>query len=733
MKMMQLKGAALTAAMGLLFSTSGHAGGPLWVFSAPTPNQVMVSSNRTAPVQYTVTNQSSKSKNLILKPRAGLSASSCHLAGKGSTCTLTLTVNGSSIPLEGIHAGPVLCEEGNLSQCYQPAAANQLNITRSTGPITTYAVTASGDAHASVAPASQLIASGGTGTINLTVASGYTASIASDTCGGSLSGTTYTTGPVTANCSVRFSSSIQQLTVSASGDSDITVNAPISQQVNYGSTATFSLSLTAGYSASVTGCGVADAPVSGTSYTTGAITSACSLTFSSTTSFPISAGPTNVFAVPGNGQAVISWAAPGNTGTGTVTGYTVTYGPTSATTFTTPGCTATAPSLTCTVTGLNNNSEYTFAVSAVTKQGAVSQTGLASLSSPITPTAGLSISPSTLALSSVAGSNSARIITLTNNSASPITLTAVPTSYSDFTPNLPSDVTIVTTCSTGTPLAANGGSCTLTITPGVTASSACTGGNAPAPSAFEVVSGSSIKAVVLGYGCIYQGGYVFSIDDTTPNTGSIGGKVVATTDQAPAYPNGIAWSPSGVYDSIWGIDDASTSAAPSPNASSTLPATFKTDQLNCDAVNDGICATHNIQVFYSGSPLTSYAAGLCRIPLTGANGATGCAGGSTCHTDWYLPSACELGPFGSTGVSTGNYPSLPGSQTCTTGSTNIQNQLISTSIASIANYYWSSTEFSDNPRSGAWDQKFAPIGGDSQGGNGKVFTDGVRCVRALTL
>ncbi|MGM9455154.1 hypothetical protein ACTAZI_17670 [Legionella bozemanae] len=155
--------------------------------------------------------------------------------------------------------------------------------------------------------------------------------------------------------------------------------------------------------------------------------------------------------------------------------------------------------------------------------------------------------------------------------------------------------------------------------------------------------------------------------------------------------------------------------------------------MNCDAVNDGACATHNIQVFYSSSPLTSYAAGLCRQPLTGANNATACGGGSTCYTDWYLLSTCDLGPFGSTGVNTGNYPSLSGSQSCIPGSTNIQQQLVGTNIAGISNVYWGSIESSVNPEGGAWNQYLTTSSDNSQSDNGKDSDGrGVRCVRGLT-
>ena len=71
-----------------------------------------------------------------------------------------------------------------------------------------------------------------------------------------------------------------------------------------------------------------------------------------------------MIAVPGNGQVAVSWTAPTNTGTGTISSYTVTYGPTSGTAFTTAGCTTSSTS--CTVSGLTNGTAYTFAVTTTT-------------------------------------------------------------------------------------------------------------------------------------------------------------------------------------------------------------------------------------------------------------------------------------------------------------------------------------------------------------------------------
>ena len=594
--------------------------------------------------------------------------------------------------------------------------------------INSYTVSARGDTQVTPSPTSQTVDYNQQGTVNLTVATGYTAAIASDTCGGSLSGTTYTTGAVTSNCSVSFSSTINSYTVSARGDTQVTPS-PTSQTVDYNQQGTVNLTVATGYTAAIASdtCG---GSLSGTTYTTGAVTSNCSVSFSGVAVFPVAEGPSNVIAVPGNGQVAVSWTAPTNTGTGTISSYTVTYGQTSGTAFTTAGCTTSSTSTSCTLSGLKNGTAYTFAVTTTTTLSGANETGPATFSSSATPTAGLAVSPSTLALSSLASSHSARSITLTNNSNSPITLSAVPTTYSDFSPSLPSDVTISSTCSTSTPLAANGGSCTVTITPGTTASNnslsqACTNGTAPETSVFNVTTSPAvaINAVVLGYGCQYQGGYLLSIDDTAPTTSSIGGTVVATADQS----SNAQWSPSGAVDSIWGIDDTSTPTNPSPNASSSESATLKLGQLNCNAVNDGACATTNMFVYYGAG--TNYAAGLCKQALN--NSGTTCTGGSNCYTDWHLPSTCELGPFGSTGLNTGNYPSLSGSQSCSSGSTNIQNELVSTSIVSLSGIYWSATEYSDGPQYVAWYQLFASSG-SVQYLDDKYNDIGVRCVRGLT-
>ncbi|WP_298626576.1 hypothetical protein [uncultured Legionella sp.] len=109
---------------------------PVWTFSAPNPKQASVSAGNTVTVQYTVTSQSQQAKKLIMPTTTGLSASPCYLEGKGSTCLLTLTINGSQMPANGFHEGPVLCEQGNPNQCYWPDSDNQLQVSRATAPAT---------------------------------------------------------------------------------------------------------------------------------------------------------------------------------------------------------------------------------------------------------------------------------------------------------------------------------------------------------------------------------------------------------------------------------------------------------------------------------------------------------------------------------------------------------------------------------------------------------------------
>lgn len=119
--------------------TAAQAGVPLWTFEPLTATTIAVPPGVTDTVQYRVTNQSSRAKNLVIQPTSGMTQSStCNLVPKGrsgSSCTLTLTINGSNLPEGGIQNGPILCQanqdgSANVNQCYQPSRANVLHVIR---------------------------------------------------------------------------------------------------------------------------------------------------------------------------------------------------------------------------------------------------------------------------------------------------------------------------------------------------------------------------------------------------------------------------------------------------------------------------------------------------------------------------------------------------------------------------------------------------------------------------
>ncbi|MFZ4789744.1 MAG: beta strand repeat-containing protein, partial [Candidatus Competibacteraceae bacterium] len=138
----------------------------------------------------------------------------------------------------------------------------------------TYAVTAIAGANGSISPASRTVAHGATTTFTVIPSASYSAVVSG--CGGMLSGTTYTTGPITAACTVSASFTQQTYAVTATAGANGSIS-PASRTVANGSTTTFTVTPNASYSAVVSGCG---GTLSGTTYTTGPITAACTVSAS---------------------------------------------------------------------------------------------------------------------------------------------------------------------------------------------------------------------------------------------------------------------------------------------------------------------------------------------------------------------------------------------------------------------------------------------------------------------
>lgn len=740
-----------------------HAGKPLWTFIPLTATTITLTDNDTATVSYQVTNQSRRTHTLAMKTIRGITqvttAGNCpspFILEYQQSCILTLFINGSALS-GNVPGGPVVCQQGDLNQCYQPSSANSLHLTKA--PAVDFTV---GGTIIGLSGTVVLENNGGDaltrsvdGTFAFSTAlppgSSYSVTIqtqpATQTCtvtNGSGTVTNANITNVTVNCStntrtvggnVSGLAALESVVLQNNGSDNLNINSdgsfsfstPVAQGATYNVTvltqpATQTCTVTNG-SGTVGGSNITNVQVtcSTNAYTVGGSVSGLSGTV--------------VLQNNGSDDATISSNGPFTFSTPVAQGatYNVTV--------------STQPTLqTCSVT----NGSGTMGGSNVTN---VAVSCVANTTTLTTSTSNLALSVTGLTEYGVSGTPSsglARIITITNTgSYTAANLSVTP-------PAWPAGTTNSTTC--GSTLAASS-SCTITVTPGATATSngtnPCSNGTAPVAGTVQVSADNATTVttdvVVLGYGCIYQGGHVYAFDDTTSNTASVGGKVVTTTDQAAAYPFGIVWSSNGgtgngstglnfvdvSWDSIPGVDETSTSSVGSPSYA-TFAAFFASRYTNlnpftsasfsmCNGRTDGACNTENIVTFYNqfitnnteGSSITPpytasagptnlsyYAAGLCKQTIAG-------------YSDWYLPAICEMG-YGVV-CGTSGTPLLQ----------NIQSSLIGFSgMSAPSGSYWSSTERSTLLPYGGWYQFFDSVV-SNQVGYDKSFEGGVRCSRIL--
>ena len=206
----------------------------------------------------------------------GISPSSATVT-EGNTTQFTITPNG------GYQIDTVSGCGGSLSgSTYTTGTVNAactVSATFEAIPATTYTVSVNAGLNGGISPSSATVNEGNTTQFTVTPNSGYQIASVSG-CGGSLSGDTYTTGAINAACTV--SATFEAVpattyTVSASAGSNGGIS-PSSATVTEGNTTQFTVTPSGGYQiASVTGC---SGTLSGSSYTTGAINSACTVTAS---------------------------------------------------------------------------------------------------------------------------------------------------------------------------------------------------------------------------------------------------------------------------------------------------------------------------------------------------------------------------------------------------------------------------------------------------------------------
>jgi len=173
-----------------------------------------------------------------------------------------------------------------------------------------YRVDAVSGTGGSISPTTVEVRHGQTTSLTVTPAAGYSIDQVSG-CAGTLSGTVFTTGPVTAACTVSATFRLNQYAVTSSAGSGGSI-APSAVLVNHGGTASFSVTPQPNYSiASIAGC---SGNLSGDTYTTGPITAACTVT----ATFTLTAAPQHpVSARAGTGGRIEPAATTVNEG-GTV-------------------------------------------------------------------------------------------------------------------------------------------------------------------------------------------------------------------------------------------------------------------------------------------------------------------------------------------------------------------------------------------------------------------------------
>ena len=208
--------------------------------------------------------------------------------------TLSTTVGGTCPTTGASWAGDVYTTGAITANCTVSFTATR----------NTYTATASGDGNESITPSTRTVNHGDPASFTVIATTGYTLSTTvGGTCpttGASWAGDVYTTGAITANCTVSFTATINSYTVTPSGDGNETINPSTPQSVTYGNTLSLTITPNSGYALSTTvggTCPTAGAYWLGDVYTTGPITGSCTVTFSAANSFTVSG---NIYGLGNN-------------------------------------------------------------------------------------------------------------------------------------------------------------------------------------------------------------------------------------------------------------------------------------------------------------------------------------------------------------------------------------------------------------------------------------------------
>jgi peptidyl-tRNA hydrolase len=196
----------------------------------------------------------------------------------GKTANLSLT------PDNGYIIDRVSGCGGSLSGNTYTTSSITADCTVSARFVRIFTVTATAGAGGGINPASTEVVSGSTTVLTVTPDSGYAIDRVSG-CDGSLRGTTYTTGSLSADCTVnaRF---VRIFTVTATAGAGGGIN-PASTEVVSGSTTVLTITPDSGYAIDrVSGC---DGSLRGTTYATGSVDADCTVNASFVRAFTVTA------------------------------------------------------------------------------------------------------------------------------------------------------------------------------------------------------------------------------------------------------------------------------------------------------------------------------------------------------------------------------------------------------------------------------------------------------------
>ncbi len=274
-----------------------------YTFSSVTANHTISASF--TPNTYTVT---------ATGGTGGTVTPATQMVNHGNTATIAVTPN------TGYHISSVTGCGGTLNgNAYTTSAIiTNCSVTASfaADAPNTYAVTPSAGTGGSISPnTAQTVSSGATTSFTIATTTGYQISSVAG-CGGTLTGNTYTTGAVNANCTVSATFVLKTYTVSAAAGSGGSMT-PSAQTISHGGSAILAVTPNTGYHiSSVTGCG---GTLNGNAYTTGAVTSACTVT----ASFAVNAPNTYTVTPSAGTGGSISPAIAQTVSSGATTSFTI--------------------------------------------------------------------------------------------------------------------------------------------------------------------------------------------------------------------------------------------------------------------------------------------------------------------------------------------------------------------------------------------------------------------------